>query len=448
MVLVDVVKRSPFTISIAIACLAACGGTPREASRPAERSKHTEAPVEHHLQELEKPEPKLLAIDWTKLQIHSEADALALWQQIAPTGADWEDKLDEIPDDEQGLGSWLALALLHGGNFTCVPQAAPRTCGHAPIEVPEPAPTATFADPCLRRLLAIWALGQLDADDLATARDAFKAIVAIPPPESQLVEKALQMWPESDSAGRLELFAIAFRAGQRDVVDPIAGTLDEPHLVQAVEKFHIDGALQVLSAEGNRATFLAAIADEQLHPGARAEAMVELVTSEDKLAKDTRAALIKATRSKDCSVVAAADRLLVQHGERKFGPTRPHGASPAAMMQALCVLASYEQLQRADEPSYLLHFIPAKGLEIVTVTYDEYSDPPTTRTTTLVPRNEVVLPEIEDLVRAMQHCTGTTCRSDDHEFKLAFKPAGGELLLQRIEIRERPPCRTAANPNP
>jgi len=440
----DVVKRSPFTISIAIVCLAACGGTPREASRPA--AKRSEAPLATgHLEELEKPHTKLLAIDWSSVQIKSEADALALWQQIAPTGADWEDKLDEVPGDGE-IATELALALLHGGNFKC--WGASQPCGRAPIEVPDPAPTATFADPCLRRVLAMWALSQLDVDDLGRARDAIKAIAAIPPPESQLVEKALRVWPENDSAFRLELFAIAFRAGQRDVVNPLAGTLEPADLVQAVEKHHIDGALQVLSVEGNRGTFLAAITDEQLHPSARGEAMIELVTAEDKLAKDTRAALVKATRAQDCSVVAAADRLLVQHGERKFAPTRPHSAKPEAMIRALCVVASYEQLQRADEPSYLLHFIPQKGLELVTVTYDEYSDPPTTRTATLVPRNEVVLPEVEDLSRAMRHCTGTTCRSDDHEFKFSFKPAGGELLLQRLEISERPPCKNTANPNP
>ena len=44
------------------------------------------------------------------------------------------------------------------------------------------------------------------------------------------------------------------------------------------------------------------------------------------------------------------------------------------MMRAMCVLASYEQLQRADEPSYLLGYVPAAGLELVRVTYDPYSD--------------------------------------------------------------------------
>jgi hypothetical protein len=69
-----------------------------------------------------------------------------------------------------------------------------------------------------------------------------------------------------------------------------------------------------------------------------------------------------------------------------------------------------------------------------------------------VPRADAVLPEIEDLARAMQHCTGTICVSDDHEFRFVLAPAGrplgGELLLTRIELADRPPCveRKAAKP--
>jgi hypothetical protein len=115
-------------------------------------------------------------------------------------------------------------------------------------------------------------------------------------------------------------------------------------------------------------------------------------------------------------------------------------------MRTMCVLASYEQLQGTDEPSYLIGYVPAKGLELVTVTYDEYSetdddgdgDPHTQHTTTVVPRTEVVLPEIEDLVRAMAHCTGTVCRSDEREFRFTFK---GDQL-RRLEVVERPPCVT------
>ena len=65
-----------------------------------------------------------------------------------------------------------------------------------------------------------------------------------------------------------------------------------------------------------------------------------------------------------------------------------------------------------------------------------------------VPRDEVTLPEVQDLIRAFDRCTGTTCRSDDREFRFVFKPTAGELLLTRLEVTERPPCKKSGVLNP
>jgi len=62
-----------------------------------------------------RPVTKLLSIDWETIPLATEADALAVWKTIAPTGADWEAKLDEIPVPKARP---LAIALLHGGSFT------------------------------------------------------------------------------------------------------------------------------------------------------------------------------------------------------------------------------------------------------------------------------------------------------------------------------------------
>ncbi|HUS29539.1 MAG TPA: hypothetical protein VMZ53_13595 [Kofleriaceae bacterium] len=441
--LIDDVIGSRFTLSlfVSVAYLAACGGTPRETAKPVVAKPHTAAP--HHLDDpdLNPPPPKkLLSIEWKSVTLTSEADALALWKTIAPTGDDYTEKLDEIPDDGP-IATQLALALLHGGNFSCSP--TPSQCG-APVDVPEPMPTATFDDPCLRRILAMWSLQQLDDDDVQWVRDSLKTIVAIPPPESQLVMAALDVVPTSEQDLKLELLSIAQSAGHRELANGLVGSLDEAHLVDAAQKHHMSGPLDMLSAEAHRAVFIAAINDAKLTTNARLQAITEIVTSEDKLSKETRATLATATRSPDCTVAAAAARALVQHGEKKFAPARPANRSSAAMMRAMCVLASYEQLQGNDEASYLLGYVPAKGLEVVTVTYDQYSDadddgdgdPHTQRTTNIVPRTEVVLPELEDLVRAMAHCTGTVCRSDDREFRFTFK---GDQL-RRVEVVERPPC--------
>jgi hypothetical protein len=404
------------------------------------------APAPHHLADPDvnrPPPPKLLAgIDWA---------GPVTWEQIAPTGADFEERLDEIPDVP--AADELAVAMLNGGNFAC--PAPPSVCG-APVDLPDPAPTATLSDPCLRRLLALWALSRVDGDLLPRVHDALRAIVALPPPESQLVATAIKAVPETDQDGRLELLAIAFRAGQHELVNGMLSDLDDAHLVTALTRDHIDGALDALTADRQRAAFLGAIKDEQLATTARISAMSEvaatdvLATGKDKLTPDLEKALIAATRSADCATAAAAAHIFEAHGDHRFGPKRPHAHTIAAMMRAMCVVASYEQMQRTDEPSYLPGYVPRAGLDIVRVTYDPYSDtdadgdgdPHTTHTTEHVARDEVVLPELEDMIRALHHCQGAVCTSDEREFRFDYKPQGGELILSRIEVIERPPCRT------
>ena len=428
--------------------LAACGTSPRPATTtqvppPPPPDAAVVRPPDPDLHRV--PPKPLLSIDWATVPLATEADANAVWKQIAPTGEDWEAKLDEIPVAKAGP---LAIALLHGGNFTCVPPQPPRDCAGPVLDVDGPAPTATLADPCLRRLLALWSIGALEDADVPQVMDSLRAIVAIPPPESQLVAAAIQAVPESDHDRRLELLAIAFKAGQRDLANGHVGVLDEAHLIAAVQKHHLDGALDALSAETHRKVFLAAITDEALAPKARAEAISELVAADDKLAPDAAAALVAATKSKDCYVAAQAARSLEVRGDKRFVPRRPRTRSPDAMMRALCVVASYERLQPNDESSLLPSFVPPKGLEHVKVLFDPLSetdtdgdgDPRTERSVNLIPKADVIVPEIDDLIRAFRRCKGTTCSSDDRDFRFGFKVISGELWLASIELVDRPPC--------
>lgn len=438
-----------------LACLVACGGAPHEPAAPVTEPAPAPAPAPaiNHLNDpdLNPPPPrKLLSIDWASVHLASDADALALWQQIAPTGEDWEAKLDEIPG-RSPVRRQLAIALLHEGNFTCTPPPA-APCAQAPVDVPAPADAATLADPCLRRLLAMWAVDELDVTDLPAVHDALRAIAAIPPPESQLVAAAIRAIPEDDQDDRYELLALAWKAGQHELVDGLLSTLDDAHVLEAATQLHVDGAYDRLAAADHRDAFLAAVTDEQLAPAARSSAMDELAAPQDALAPDLRAALVKAGKSPDCSVAAAAARTLDLHGDHALVPKLPRTRSPKVMMRSLCVLASFEQLQRTDEASYLPGYIPSKGLELATVTYDPYSDSDpdgdgdvhTEHQVTLIPQDQVVLPEIDDLVRAMTHCTGQVCTSDERAFRFTFQPWAGGLLLSRIEVTELPPCGTSS----
>jgi hypothetical protein len=396
--------------------------------------------------DLERPaKPKLLAIEWSAIKLTTDADALALWSKLALTPDDWHDKLEEVPHEYDRP---LAIALLRQGNFNCVPVRPTRDCSTPVFDVPEPKAGATLVDPCFRRLVALWAIERLEKDDVQLVIDGLRVIVALPPPESQLIVAALKAVPEDDPAKRLELLVIAFKAGQRDIVNHNLGQLDEPHLTEAITKHHIDGALDRLPASLHRATFLTAIADDKLPTKARVEAITELVTGDDKLGPDLRSALIKVTTTADCTVAAAAARALVKAGDAKFKPTKPRVATTANMMRSLCVLASYEKMSANDEPSLLPAYVPAKGLERIVVSYDALSDvdtdgdgdPHTQHTTDLVAKAELVVPQIDDMIKAMKSCKGTTCTSDDHEFKFGFKPVNGELMFYRLEIVERPPC--------
>lgn len=455
---------------LAIACLAGCGGTPRApdharepANDPARAAQARPTPKDPDLNQ--PPPRKLLSIDWSTTPLATDADALAAWQKIAPTGTDWEERLAEVP---AGAVRPLAIAMLRAGGFVCVAPppptaaAASSDCATPAYEVPDATPSAGLGDPCLRRLLALWSLAQLEPEDQPAVQDALRAIVAIPPPESQLVEMALRAVPERDKAQLAQLIAIAARAGHRDLVNAAVGSLGEAELIELANRHHVAGALEVLSAQAHRGAYLAAVVDEDLAAPARVRAIGDLIDAADAAAAggldpELKAALSKAAAARDCAVAAAAARALELHGDRRFVPVRPRvraagaaggAAGEAAMMRALCVLASYEPLQRPEENSPLATYVPPKGLERVLIEYDALSDadpdgdgdPHTKHVVDLVPKADVELPEAEDLARAMKRCTGTTCRSVDREFRFAFRAIGGELWLSKIEVAERPPC--------
>jgi hypothetical protein len=181
--------------------------------------------------------------------------------------------------------------------------------------------------------------------------------------------------------------------------------------------------------------------------------LVELAPATPGLPADVRSALIAATRAADCSVAARAARELDAHGDHRFVPSRPRGTRTVAQLQrALCVLASYDQDQHPDEPSLWPSFLPIHGVERVNVSYDALSDtdtdgdgdPHTTHSFEVEARRDAVLPEVDDLVHAMAHCTSdatsVTCAGDTHAFKFVTSMEAGELVVRQLEVDEKPPC--------
>jgi hypothetical protein len=404
------------------------------------------------------PAPRpLLSIDWKTVKVTDDATALALWEKIAPTGADWELRIGELPDDD-GLQRHLAFALLRGGNFACqMPSAAPSCAGgdatvSATVNATfnatlAAAPEATFSDPCLRRELALWALDRLDDEDAPSLERDLLALVALPPPEDELVREAFDLVPVGADELLLHMIEAAHGAGQGDIADESLGWLPRPMLLQIATKLHSDAALLALDPAEARPAFIAAITDGKLKPATSIAALDDLISADDsKLKKDVRAALLAALKDPRCEVAAAAAAALVTSGELRYLP-RPALTSIPASLRALCVMASYSQ-EEAGLDSGLRRFISKRGLQIydhadLTAPLDEIGGE------VILPAELIVLPFLEELSAALEHCTttpvpgrvaapgpnavpssGTICRGQSLLFLLSFDP---DRTLRRID---------------
>jgi hypothetical protein len=364
----------------------------------------------------------LLHIDWTQVHLASDADALELWKQIAPTGADWELRLGEVPSD-QDLQKRLALAVLREGNFACHPTS--NCVNDASLEAE---PGATLSDPCLRRELALWALDRLDDSDASQIEHELVALAGLPPPEEELVREAFGLVPVGRDDLLLSMMTAARSAGQGEVADESLQWLSEAALHEVAARLHSNGALHLLDPATARAAFLAAISDAQLSVSTSVAAINDLVALESHaLPKDLRAALIHAVKDPRCEVAAAAARALASAGDHRFEP-RPANRSVAAALRALCVMAAFSQDVVGADPA-LRTFVSRVGLQVfdhATIT-DEPDNP---AGEFIAPAELVALPFLEELGGALEHCTGTTCRGDGLRFELTLDP---DRTLRRIE---------------
>lgn len=373
----------------------------------------------------------LLSIDWSSVSLKSDADALALWRQIAPTGADWTLRLGELPDDDRLLKR-LAIALLREGNFTC-PALLP--CTNAGVE--EVASSATLTDPCLRRELALWAFQRLDEDDAAELGDTLVAISGMPPPEHELVSEAFDLVPANHDDLLLRMNQAARAAGQAELADSSLPWLSPLALQKVLEQMHADGVYEHLDIDQARPSFLAAIADRRLKAKTSIAAMHELTGQSGQVAKDVRLALRKATADPRCEVAGAAIQLLEQHGEPRYLP-RPARASTAAALHSLCVAAAYTQ-SHAGLDEVLRPFVSPQGLQVIDHAAAS-EDPSGGPQGEFIARSELVtLPFLEDLSAALESCSGSTCKTFGLRFELSFD---AKHLLQRIErfAEDSPAC--------
>jgi hypothetical protein len=104
------------------------------------------------------------------------------------------------------------------------------------------------------------------------------------------------------------------------------------------------------------------------------------------------------------------------------------------------MVATFERAQNAGDPSYLPGYVAPGGMTLTHEIYDPYVDPPDRRAVEHIAQNQAVLPDLDAIIAALKHCTGTVCRSPTREFQLGFTRGSDGLLLSSIEVVDLPPC--------
>ncbi len=292
------------------------------------------------------PPKKYVNIDWAKVVIATDQDALAIWQRINPTTEDLAMKLGEIPRDF-AITKPLARAMLRSGNFSCPSRNIGSACSPL-FELVETPADATLSDPCLRRELALWSIDQLDDDDAVSVAPELIALAGLPLPETELPNAAFELLPlGADGDALLYDMAIAAHRVHRTV--PLSGENSPAVMARLLNEHHLEEPLNHLLVENARREIIAAIADAQLSLAARREALLAVIeANQSQPDPELRAALQRTTRDPNCDLAGLASRALAI----TLGPSA--SSKPLLQLRALCLAA------HAEAP--LTGFIDRNGL--------------------------------------------------------------------------------------
>lgn len=450
--------------------LAACGGrTPPDGRAP--RVVPPDAGVATAAPDAA-PVPDPLGIDWATVAYATDDDALALWERLGLDGENFTTRLSFVPEDAIALREAMARALLRQGNFACPPVVRKVGCERTVLELPPLGPEHGLAHPCLRRELALWAIGQLDDEALTgdLVADAI-ALAGLPPPEEELNHAVLAR--VEDETVKLQMLEAAERAGNEAVADDNLGGLSAAALAIAARQLHIDGAVEVLDVEGALDLYVDAVNDPALRRATRVRAARDLaeygraVDPADPARATVIAALARASGAADCHLAGVAAAAHASVTGAPFPPPLPRGARPAAATRAVCKLLA----GAADPVAALTALVPARGVILdernrdpgrVAQLWIEYpdardanrdgapdvpeadpdgdGDPSTWIQVTRIARDDLAsFPYLDELARALPHCGDDGCKLPDQQvwFRLHWKKGPrGTLLLDTIERRE------------
>jgi hypothetical protein len=364
-----------------------------------------------------------------------------LLASLAPTGATWEDTLALVPPDRARV---VAMTFLREGNLGCRAMVAEEVgCGETIEHFAPITPDATLDDPCLRRLVAGWALAQLEATDVDAVADALAAIVALPHPEQELVDAVVALVPPNHDRLRLRLIEAAANGNRADVADALLPGLTPGGAAFALVELGRESALDHLGAAPPPGALAAALDDGLSQPMAHA-ALEHLAADLDALAEPAvLAAVIRRATSDDCAVAARAAVLLDTAGDGQYLPRHAALTDAATATRALCVS---RHISDDESREVLRSVVSADGLDLVDIDHTymdgpEMPDPdldgdhdPYTRTTREhVSGADLLGDEILDWLPTA--CNGAHCEGPTGSIELRFGPGAGHAFsLDEIRI--------------
>ena len=285
-----------------------------------------------------------------------EAAALALWKKLAPTGADYEEKLASIPADE-AVRRPMARALLAGGNFECQDVVRYEECGNEYEEWADFDVKATFDDACLRRRLALWALGEVEPGDLAGLDEVLVAMARLEKPEDELPQAVAAAVSDAAEPLRLAVIGTLVAAGREEDVS-IDG-LSEEGLVKAAVEHGVDEAAGALHEVRHLEELAALLGSDGMADETRAALLDRL---DEVVHPKVTEALIKLTDDDNCQLAMEAALALDRRGDPSHLPQRSKGQSIGDASHAICMLLHDPDDTRAEER--LAAYIGPDGVQV------------------------------------------------------------------------------------
>lgn len=277
--------------------------------------------------------------------------ARAMWEVLAPTGANYADKLASIPPGP--VAEAMARVLIEDGELECNEIVEFMGCVNDFTEWKTLDPTATFEDPCLRRRLALWGLPHLSPQSLDDLSAELEEMVALTEPDNALPKAVLEAVARASEATRL---TVMLAAGELLAENPLLDGLSDAALLRLYVEVTLDQVFDKLSPRKHRSLFIEALDVEDLQPRTRISIIKKLAKVRDPALTET---LVAMAAGEHCGLAMAAALALASRGDSSHMPKKPGNQDLEAHARALCMLV--HDPDKTRQTSHWRAFLPPKG---------------------------------------------------------------------------------------